>query len=86
MQTHIIFFALSLNFSGSFVNDTLSILKLNVLIITRFICSNKYVKQVVLINHNWIFPTLPKEWGPGFYLLSKNWGESTFFSEIGKGW
>ena len=40
------------NFLGSLVNDPFLYLKLNVFIITGFICSNKYVKQLVLINHS----------------------------------
>ena len=39
-------------FFESLVNDKFSNLKLNVFLITGFICSNKYVKQVVLINHS----------------------------------
>ena len=35
-------------------------MKLNVFIITGFICSNKYVKQVVLINHSGISSMLQK--------------------------
>ena len=34
---------------GCLVNDTFSNLKLNVFIITGIICSNNYVKQLVLI-------------------------------------
>ena len=44
---------------------------LNVLIITGFICSNKYVKQVVLINDSWISPTLQRELEAEFCLFSK---------------
>ena len=39
-------------FGGSLVNEPFLNLKLNVFIITGFICSNKYVKQLVLINHS----------------------------------
>ena len=45
-------------FFGSLVNETISDLKLNVFF-TPFICSNKYVTQVVLIN-NCLFPPLYK--------------------------
>ena len=49
-------------FFGSLVRDSskFSNLKLNVFIINGFICSNIYVKQVVLINYNWISPTLQR--------------------------
>ena len=47
------FFCLIINiFFGSLVNDIFSDLKLNAFIINGFICSKKYVKQVVLINHS----------------------------------
>ena len=49
-------------FFGSLVNGTFSNLKLNVFIITGFICNNKYVKQLVLIKHSWISPTLQRGW------------------------
>ena len=41
--------------------------------------SNKYVKQVVLINDSWISPTLLKEWGLEFYLFFKKWSEGAIF-------
>ena len=63
------FFALSLIFFGILVNDTFSNLKLNFFIITGFICSNRYVKQELLINHSWISPTLQREWGLEFCLF-----------------
>ena len=48
-------------FSGSLVNDTFSKLKLNIcIIIFTIICTNKYVKQVDLINHSLISPTLQR--------------------------
>ena len=56
---------------------TFPCLKLNV-IITGFVCSNKYVKQVDLINHSWICPTLQRRLGLEFCLFSKRWGEGTF--------
>ena len=43
-------------FFGSLVNATFSDLKVNIFVITSFICSNKYVKQLVLINHSCIPP------------------------------
>ena len=42
------------------------------------IISNKYVKQVVLINHNWITPTLQKGWELEFCLFFKKWGRVYF--------
>ena len=50
-----------INFFGGLVNATFSDLKVNIFFITRFICSNKYVKQLVLINHSCISPTLQRE-------------------------
>ena len=66
----------------SFVNDTFSNLKLYVFIITGFICSNKYVKQVVLINHSWISPTLQMRTGVLFILQKIE--EGTFSPKKGK--
>ena len=66
-------------FFGSLLNDTFSNLKLNVFIITGFVCSNKYMKQIVLINHSWISPTSQRKWTPKFCLFSKNGGDSFFF-------
>ena len=51
-------------FFESLRNDTFSNLKLNVfIIIFIIICNNKYLKQVVLINHSWISLTLQRGWG-----------------------
>ena len=47
-------------FFGSLVNGKFSNFKLNAFIITGIICSSKYVKEVVLINHSWIYPTLQR--------------------------
>ena len=58
-------------FFGSLVNTTFSTLKVNVFIITGLICSNKYVKKLVLINHDFISSTLQREWGLEFRLFSK---------------
>ena len=66
-----ILYVLLIYFFGSFVNDKFSNLKLNVFIITSIISSNKYLKQVVLINHIWITPTLQRRWGLEFCLLFK---------------
>ena len=66
----------------SFLNDTFSNLKLYVFIITGFICSNKYVKQVVLINHSWISPTLQMRTGVLFILQKIE--EGTFSQKKGK--
>ena len=49
-----------LMFFGSLVNGKFSNFKLNAFIITGIICSSKYVKEVVLINHSWISPTLQR--------------------------
>ena len=49
--------------------------------------SNKYVKQVVLINHSWNFPILPKRWELKLCLLFKKWGRVHFSprkGEVGK--
>ena len=45
---------------------------LNVFIITCFICSNKYVKQGVLINHSWISPILQQDGDWSFVYSPKN--------------
>ena len=37
---------------GGLVNDRFPNLKSNIFIIAGFICSNKYVKQIVFINHS----------------------------------
>ena len=80
-----IFFAQLFFFSffGSLVNETFSDLKFNVFIITGSIFSTKYVKQVVLINHSWISPTLQKGWGLELFILQKM-GKGTFFSKKGE--
>ena len=52
------------------VNDTFINFKLIVFINTGFICSNKEVLLVVLINHRWIFPTFPKVMGVGNFVYS----------------
>ena len=71
-RPHIPLLCLIINiFLGSVVNDTFSNLKLNFFIITGFIFSNKYVKQLVFINHSWISPTLQRGWGLEFCLFSK---------------
>ena len=62
----------------SLVNDTFSNLKLNVFMITDCICSNKYVKKVILINHSWISPIFQRKWGLEFCLLFKKWGKVHF--------
>ena len=48
--------------------------------------SKKYVKQVVLINHSWISPTLQKGWKLEFCLFFKKWGRIHFSpkKEVGK--
>ena len=52
------------------------ILKVNIFIITGFICSNKYVKQLVLITHS---PHITKGTGTGvLFILQKNRGGYIF--------
>ena len=49
--------------------------------------SNKYLKQVGLINHGWIFPTLQKGWKLELCLFFKKWGRVHFSPkkrEVGK--
>ena len=70
-------------FFGSLVNTTFSTLKVNVFIITGVICSNKYVKKLVLINHGFISHTLQREWGLEFRLFSKNEGVYIFSPKKG---
>ena len=70
-------------FCGSLVNDKFSKLKSDVFIINRFIYSNKYGKQVFLINYNWIFFTIQRGWGLEFSLFSKKW-ESLHFLRKGE--
>ena len=65
-------------FFGSLVNATFSDLKVNIFVITSFICSNKYVKQLVLINHSCICPTLQRKLELAFCLFSKKWGRLHF--------
>ena len=60
---------------------------LNVFITTDFSCSTKYVKQVALVKHSWIFPTLQKEMGIGVLFILQKMGEGTFSTkkrEVGK--
>ena len=57
------------------INDLFSNLKLIIFIITGFICSNKDVKQVDLINHSWFSPISQRRWELEPYLFSKKmWG------------
>ena len=82
-----ILICLIINFFGVLVNATFSDLKVNIFFITRFICSNKYVKQLVLINHSCISPTLQREWGLELCLFFKKWGRLHFSPkkrEVGK--
>ena len=69
-------------FFGSLVNDKFPNLKLNVFIITGFICINKFAKRVVLINHSWISHMLKRRWGwisvyspenGGAHIFPKKW-------------
>ena len=57
--------------SLSLLNDTFSNLKLIVVTIIGFVCSNKQVKQVLWINYSWISSTLKRGWGLEFCLSSK---------------
>ena len=52
---------------------------------TGFTCSNKYVKQVVLINNSWIYPKFQRGWGLEFCLFSEKWRTGTFFPKKGRG-
>ena len=61
-------------FSGNLVNDKFSNLKLNIF------CSDKYGKQVVLINYSWISPTL-QELEIGVLFILQKTGECTFPSK-----
>ena len=54
------------------MNESLSTFKFNVFIITRSVFSNKYVKQIILINQSWISPTLQKDGDWSFVYSSKN--------------
>ena len=70
-----------LNFEYLFrrlVNETYSNLKFNVFVITGSLFSNKYWKQVVLINHSWISPTYKRDGDWSFAYSSKN-GEGYLF-------
>ena len=57
------------------------------ILLNQYWISNKYVKQIILINLNWISPTLQKGWELEFCLFFKKWGR-VYFSpkkgEIGK--
>ena len=46
--------------------------------------SNKYVKQVVLINHSWISPILQQGWELELCLFFKKWGRVHFSPKKGK--
>ena len=74
-------------FFGSLVNDTFSNLKFNIFIITGSIFGNKYMKQVVLINHSWISITFYKRNGDWSSVYSsKNWVRYIFFCKKGRSW
>ena len=57
------------------------------ILLNQYWISNKYVKQIILINLNWISPTLQKGWELEFCLFFKKW-ERVHFSpkkgEVGK--
>ena len=72
---------LSLMFFGSLMNDIFSNLKVIIFIITGFVCSNKYVKQVVLINYSWISPT-----GIRVLFFLRKMGRVRFRPKKGSGW
>ena len=63
------------------MNDTFSNLKVIIFIITGFVCSNKYVKQVVLINYSWISPT-----GIRVLFFLRKMGRVRFRPKKGSGW
>ena len=58
------------------VNNKFSNLKLNIFIIAGFICSNKYMKQLILISHRCISTTLKRRLE--FCLFSKKFGRINF--------
>ena len=72
-------------FFRSLVNDKFSNLKLNVFIITGFNCSNKYMKQVVLINHSWISPRYKGD-GDWSSVYSPKNGGGYISPKKGRGW
>ena len=49
------------------------------ILLNQYWISNKYVKQIILINLNWISPTLQKGWELEFCLFFKN-GNRVHFS------
>ena len=63
-------------FFGSLVNTTFSTLKVNVFVITGLICSNKYVKKLVLINHGFAL-------SPPRYKGSGDWSSVYFLKNEG---
>ena len=74
---------LAIIFFWGLVNDTFSNLKLNYC----WLCGNKYVKQVVWINHSWISPTLQRGWGTGVMFNLQKWRKVHFSpkkGEVGK--
>ena len=74
---------LSLIFNSKF--SQWHILKFEIVfIITGFICSNKEVKQVVLMNQSWSPPQRGR--GLRFCLFSKNIGRGKFFPQKRSGY
>ena len=69
--------------SWSLVNEKFLNLKFNVFIITGFICSTNYVKEVVLTNHSWISLTLQRD-GDWSSVYSPKNGECAFPSNMGE--
>ena len=66
---------------------TFSNLKLYVFVITGFICSDKCIKQVVLINHSWISPMLQRGWElMRILFILQKMEEGTYYPEKGRGW
>ena len=69
-----------INFFRSLVNTRFSNLKVNIFIINSFICSNKCVKQLVLINQ------ITKGMGTVVLFIIQKLEEGTFFPKKEGGW
>ena len=57
------------------------------ILLNQYWISKKYVEQIILINYNWISPTLQKGWKLEFCLFFKKWGRVQFSprkGEVGK--
>ena len=54
------------------------------ILLNQYWISNKYVKQIILINLNWISPTLQKGWELEFCLFFKKWRRVHFSPKKGE--